>query len=80
MDKTMKKAIEHIKKSINVLDLEMALHTANKQKEPLSYIDEELADDIYDALEEYGDDNDLPEGWWMEYGEIEDIAELIIEQ
>lgn len=80
MDKTMNKAIEHIKKSINVLDLEMALHTASKQNESLSYINDELADDIYDALEEYGDDNDLPEGWWMEYGEIDDIAELIIEQ
>ena len=78
----MKKAIEHVKNCINLLDLEVAMHAANKQKVPLSYIDAELADDIYDALEEYGDDHamPMPEGWWMEYGEIDDIAELIIEQ
>lgn len=29
--------------------------------------------EIYDLLEEYGEDNDLPEGWWMEYGDIDDI-------
>jgi hypothetical protein len=28
---------------------------------------------IIDLLEEYGEDNDLPEGWWEEYGDIDDI-------
>lgn len=28
---------------------------------------------VIDLLEEYGDDNELPEGWWMEYGDIDDI-------
>ena len=27
---------------------------------------------IIDLLEEYGEENDLPEGWWEEYGEIDD--------
>ena len=35
------------------------------------------ADDIADLLEEYGQDNDLPEGWWCEYGDIDDIVEQI---
>lgn len=25
------------------------------------------------TLEEFGEDNELGEGWWQEYGEIEDI-------
>ena len=29
--------------------------------------------DVSDLMEEYGADNDLPEGWWYEYGEPEDI-------
>lgn len=29
--------------------------------------------EVSDLMEEYGADNDLPEGWWMEYGEPEDI-------
>lgn len=28
---------------------------------------------IIDLLEEYGEDNDMPEGWWEEYGDIEDV-------
>lgn len=32
---------------------------------------------VIDLLEEYGQDNDLPEGWWMEYGEIDDILKSI---
>lgn len=28
---------------------------------------------VIDLLEEYGDNEDLAEGWWMEYGEIDDI-------
>ncbi len=27
---------------------------------------------IIDLLEEYGEDNDMPEGWWEEYGDIDD--------
>jgi len=27
---------------------------------------------IIDLLEEYGEDNDLPEGWWMNEGDIDD--------
>lgn len=32
---------------------------------------------IIDLLEEYGDDHDLPEGWWMEECEMDDIVLLI---
>lgn len=28
---------------------------------------------VIDLLEEYGQDNDLPEGWWENEGDIEDI-------
>lgn len=34
-------------------------------------------DEVIDLLEEYGQDNDLPEGWWMEYGEIDDILKSL---
>lgn len=32
---------------------------------------------IIDLLEEYGDDHDLPEGWWMEECDMDDIVLLI---
>ena len=32
-----------------------------------------IQDKLYDFLEEYGDDNDLPENWWAEYCDLEDF-------
>ena len=31
-----------------------------------------VLDKIFDLLEEYGEDNDLPEGWWQDEGSIEE--------
>lgn len=41
--------------------------------------EEEILDDIQDCMEQYGQDNDLPEGWWMSYGDIHDIFVMLQE-
>ena len=30
-------------------------------------------DKVIDLLEEYSEENNLPEGWWEEYGGIDDV-------
>lgn len=40
----------------------------------------DICDEIYDCMEQYGEDNDLPEGWWMEYGDIDDIFVMLQER
>lgn len=35
--------------------------------------DPDLLSEIYDLMEEYGADNDLPEGWWLEEMDEEEI-------
>lgn len=35
-------------------------------------IDTDYNDEVHDLLEEYGADNDLPEGWWENEGDIDD--------
>ena len=42
--------------------------------------EDDIYDEIYDCMEQYGEDNDLPEGWWMEYGEIDDIFVMLQER
>jgi len=42
--------------------------------------EEDICDEIYDCMEQYGEDNDLPEGWWMEYGDIDDIFVMLQER
>ena len=39
----------------------------------ISFADSSIADEISDLMEEYGQDNDLQEGWWLEYGDTDDI-------
>jgi hypothetical protein len=41
--------------------------------------EEEILDDIQDCMEQFGQDNDLPEGWWMSYGGIHDIFVMLQE-
>lgn len=42
--------------------------------------EEDACDEIYDCMEQYGEDNDLPEGWWMGYGDIDDIFVMLQER
>lgn len=32
-----------------------------------------IADSIYDLMEEYGEENDLQEGWWYDLADEDDI-------
>lgn len=34
---------------------------------------DKIADEIHDLLEEYGEEHDLPEGWWLEFGDEGEI-------
>lgn len=40
----------------------------------------ENINEVSDLMEEYSADNDLPEGWWLEFGEPEDILARLAEE
>lgn len=33
----------------------------------------DIANKLYDLMEEYGEDNNLPEGWWLVEGDTEEV-------
>ena len=68
---TEEKAIRFIKKNKTWSDAEekVALDRINFYRSDLRFASPEIADQIYDLLEEFGADNDLPENWWAEYGD-----------
>lgn len=72
------KAIRKIKKEVSKTVIKIAYLKMSECRYPLYYADRELHDTIYDLLEEYGEDNDLGEGWWMYSGDIEDIFKKIL--
>lgn len=77
METHIEKAIEHIRANIDEWDFRSRMMDCAMQRAPFSYLYPRKADEIADALEEYGQDNDLPEGWWCEYCDIDEFIERI---
>lgn len=76
----MKEAIEYIKSQIDLDELAHSYSKSLYRKVPLHLTDSDLCNQIYDLLEEYGEDNELPENWWMDKtDDIEEIAGWVLD-
>lgn len=73
----LEKALDYVRNEVDITEVNNAICKAMEVRMPVSLYATALADDIADLLEEYGQDNDLPEGWWLEYGDIDDIIEML---
>lgn len=73
----LEKAIESIRERIDNVELNYMVCSAIFERASFSSMYPRKADEIADALEEYGQDNDLPEGWWCEEYDIDEIIERI---
>ena len=85
MDTDINKAIDYCISSlkdygVDDLDIRKAARDIYQKRVPLYMANETLSVDINDFMEEYGEDNDLPEGWWQEFGDEEDIFFEIAER
>lgn len=74
----MRKAVAYINEQLEPEDKAIICAKVDKNfkqhMNPAYNIDD---DKIIDLLEEYGADHDLPEGWWEEEADIDDIVLLI---
>lgn len=68
---TRELAIHYIISEFNIED-ELRMRLAYEVYCKGYVLDSDILDRIYDLLEEYGEENDLPEGWWEIDGSIED--------
>ena len=73
MDKQLKDALKYVRKHIDMGIVNRCMLGSMQLRCPFSLAYPVVADDIRDLLEEYGQDNELPEGWWYEY-DIDEIA------
>ena len=69
----LEKALDYVRKNIDIDYLKGCITPAMQMRMPIGYVAPMLVDDIYDLLEEYGQDNDLPEGWWMSEIDVDEI-------
>ena len=77
MKTLLDKALDYVRENVDMQHVGYMIVQSKLQRMPVSSMYASFTDDVQDLLEEYGQDNDLPEGWWMEHGDIDDIVELI---
>ena len=73
MNNIKEKALSYVRKHIDKDYLAYLSNKASAMRCPISLIDPILADTVYDLLEEFGEDHELPESYWMEFWDIDDI-------
>lgn len=73
--KHLEKAIDYVRGNVDMEEVEFTISRIYDRHSSLECENKSLYDLIYDLLEEYGEDYDLPEEWWwlMYECEIEDI-------
>lgn len=69
------KAIDYVREQMDKDDMTILQAEMNKCYKMHLIPNEDVIDcsKVIDLLEEYGQDNDLPEGWWENEGDIDDI-------
>lgn len=69
------KALQYIRDNKTWSDEEekVALQRINHYRCNIDFASPSIRDEIHDLMEEYGEDNDLEEGWWLEFGDEDDI-------
>lgn len=74
----MDNAIAYVAKQVTKDEIRATYALMTLRRVPMFSVNNQLSDQIYDLMEEYGQDNDLPEGWWLtEYDEEEIFLKMV---
>lgn len=66
-------AIAYVRKNVDMERVERVRSVLASNNMEFDDVDEDLSDEIYDLMEEYGAEHNLAEGWWEYEGTTEDI-------
>ena len=69
------KAIEYVRenKSWSEACEQYALEIIGEKRCPIQQASDEIDCAIVDLMNEYGEENNLPENWWWEFGNTDDV-------
>jgi len=75
MKEHFEKAIQYVRENASWSKAceEYALEIIGKYRCPIDQASSEIAEEIRDLMEEYGVANDLPDGWWYEFGDEDSV-------
>ncbi len=72
---TFERAVQYIRENKKWSDADEAeaLERINHYRCDIGFASPEISDEIQDLMEEFSDNEDLPEGWWYNEGDEDDI-------
>ena len=75
MDILLSDSVKYVKENKTWSDAleQVALERINQFRCDIRQACPQIADEIHDLMEEYADEHDLPEGWWYEVTDEDDI-------
>ena len=73
------KAIKYVSENIDMVDVDYAAYKMGRYRCPLTMINPSLADSITEYMDEWGEEHELPEDWWIEMGDVDDILYKLCE-
>ena len=71
--KNINKALAYVRKNVDIDYINYIVQKSMQMRCPPSMVDALLADNVRDLLNDYSVDNDLPENWWCEERDIDEI-------
>ena len=74
METTKQKAMRYVWEQLSEIDkaeIDLAINKAWYNHTSILREGDAIVNKVCDLLEEYGQDNDLQEGWWLDYGDEE---------
>lgn len=75
MEKLFLEGINYVRenKTWSEAEEQVALEKIDRFRCPLSHAYPSIAEEIRDLMDEFGEENDLPEDWWLDYGDEDEI-------
>lgn len=73
--KAIEEAIQYVRdnKTWSDAEEEVAMEHMNHWRTDLANASSHIAEAIYDLMEEWSEENDMPENWWLELMDEDDI-------
>lgn len=73
MESEINKAVAYVSNNMDADELKVIKAQVNLAWETRQQITTSFDDEVEDLMEEYGEENDLPEGWWLNDCELDEV-------
>lgn len=71
--------LDYLSSHIDLDEVMLCLSQSKMQRCPVRQVNHRLIDRLTDLMDDFGEDNGLSDGWWLEYGEVDEWLEDIVD-